>query len=174
MSDSIFKTISPKLSSCACCTPPSMSQSAGMGRRQFLNWGAAGAVATGLALAAPGASWAGGAQHCSQTAAALRQRARGSAARPRLRRPGETSVSAARCARARSPPPPPPPTLPPPHLRQTAPRGARLWARRRRAPALTPSATSSQRGSERPVGPAAASARRQAALPRSESSRQVG
>ncbi|NBX62009.1 MAG: hypothetical protein EBT67_06225 [Betaproteobacteria bacterium] len=31
-----------------------------IGRRDFLNWGAAGAMATGLALAAPGASWAGG------------------------------------------------------------------------------------------------------------------
>ncbi|MEI6482536.1 MAG: hypothetical protein WCO62_03965, partial [Betaproteobacteria bacterium] len=60
MSDPVFRSISNKLSSCACCTPPSMSPSAGMGRRQFLNWGAAGAVATGLSLAAPGASWAGG------------------------------------------------------------------------------------------------------------------
>ncbi len=60
MSDQVFRSISNKLSSCACCTPPSMSPSAGMGRRQFLNWGAAGAVAGGLALAAPSASWAGG------------------------------------------------------------------------------------------------------------------
>ena len=60
MSNQVFRSISNKLSSCACCTLPSMSQSAGIDRRQCLNWGAAGAVAGGLALAAPSASWAAG------------------------------------------------------------------------------------------------------------------
>ena len=58
MSESVFKTIPNKLAPCACCAPPSMARDAGMGRRQFLNWGAAGAMATGLSLAAPGASMA--------------------------------------------------------------------------------------------------------------------
>ena len=60
MSESVFQSISNKLAPCACCTPPVTSRGNTMGRRDFLNWGAAGAMATGLALAAPGASWAGG------------------------------------------------------------------------------------------------------------------
>ena len=58
MSDPIFKSISSKMAPCACCTPPVASRGNSMGRRDFLNWGAAGAMATGLALAAPGASMA--------------------------------------------------------------------------------------------------------------------
>ena len=58
MSDPVFKSISSKMAPCACCTPPVAKRGNAIGRRDFLNWGAAGAMATGLALAAPTASWA--------------------------------------------------------------------------------------------------------------------
>ena len=60
MSEKIFNNISTKLAPCACCTPPSLKPAAGLDRRGFLSWGAAGAVAGGLSLVAPQASWAGG------------------------------------------------------------------------------------------------------------------
>ena len=60
MSEKIFNNISSKLAPCACCTPPSLKPAAGLDRRGFLSWGAAGAVAGGLSLVAPQASWAGG------------------------------------------------------------------------------------------------------------------
>ena len=60
MSETVFKSIANRLAPCACCTPPEKLRGQAMGRRDFLNWGAAGAMATGLALASPGMSWAGG------------------------------------------------------------------------------------------------------------------
>ena len=60
MSETVFKSIANRLALCACCTPPEKLRGQAMGRRDFLNWGAAGAMATGLALASPGMSWAGG------------------------------------------------------------------------------------------------------------------
>jgi hypothetical protein len=58
MSDKMFQTISSKMAPCACCTPPSLSKASGMNRRGFLGAGAAGALATGLSMVAPQASWA--------------------------------------------------------------------------------------------------------------------
>lgn len=60
MSDKLFQKIPTQLAPCACCTPPELKAAAGLDRRGFLGWGAAGALAGGLSLAAPQASWAGG------------------------------------------------------------------------------------------------------------------
>ena len=60
MSETVFKSIANRLAPCTCCTPPEKLRGQAMGRRDFLNWGAASAMATGLALASPGMSWAGG------------------------------------------------------------------------------------------------------------------
>lgn len=58
MSQPLFKSISHKIAPCACCALPDAVHSNAIGRRAFLNWGAAGAMATGLALAVPGAGMA--------------------------------------------------------------------------------------------------------------------
>ena len=60
MSEKIFQNIPTQLAPCACCTPPELKSAAGLDRRSFLGWGAAGALAGGLSLAAPQASWAAG------------------------------------------------------------------------------------------------------------------
>ena len=60
MSEKIFQNIPTLLAPCACCTPPELKSAAGLDRRSFLGWGAAGALAGGLSLAAPQASWAAG------------------------------------------------------------------------------------------------------------------
>ena len=60
MSEKIFDKISTQLAPCACCTPPELKSAAGLDRRSFMGWGAAGALAGGLSLAAPQASWAAG------------------------------------------------------------------------------------------------------------------
>ena len=60
MSEKIFQNIPTQLTPCACCTPPELKSAAGLDRRSFLGWGAAGALAGGLSLAAPQASWAAG------------------------------------------------------------------------------------------------------------------
>jgi hypothetical protein len=60
MPDKLFQKIPTQLAPCACCTPPELKAAAGLDRRGFLGWGAAGALAGGLSLAAPQASWAAG------------------------------------------------------------------------------------------------------------------
>ncbi|NBX56429.1 MAG: twin-arginine translocation signal domain-containing protein [Betaproteobacteria bacterium] len=63
MSDKIFQNITAKMAPCICCSPPSVSKPGGMNRRGFLGAGTAGALATGLSLLAPPASWAAGGQY---------------------------------------------------------------------------------------------------------------
>jgi hypothetical protein len=60
MSEKLFQKIPTQLAPCACCTPPELKSAAGLDRRSFLGLGAAGALAGGLSMVAPQASWAGG------------------------------------------------------------------------------------------------------------------
>jgi hypothetical protein len=63
MSDKVFQNISNRMASCACCTPPGLQPAAGLDRRSFLGWGAAGALASGLSLMAPQSAWAASGQY---------------------------------------------------------------------------------------------------------------
>jgi len=58
MSEKIFHSISSQLAPCACCTPPVSGVTASLGRRNFLGWGAAGALAGGLSLVGAPSAWA--------------------------------------------------------------------------------------------------------------------
>lgn len=58
MSDKVFQTISNRMTSCPCCTPPVLPSAEGLDRRRFLGWGTVGALASGLSLMAPQGSWA--------------------------------------------------------------------------------------------------------------------
>ena len=63
MSDKVFQNISNRMASCACCTPHGLQPAAGLDRRSFLGWGAAGALASGLSLMAPQSAWAASGQY---------------------------------------------------------------------------------------------------------------
>ena len=60
MTETVFKSIANRMAPCACCVMPATDRGHSLARRDFLNMGAAGAMAAGLALASPGVSWAGG------------------------------------------------------------------------------------------------------------------
>jgi hypothetical protein len=63
MSYKVFQNISNRMASCACCTSPGLQPAAGLDRRSFLGWGAAGALASGLSLMAPQSAWAASGQY---------------------------------------------------------------------------------------------------------------